>query len=208
MALKIDIYSDVVCPWCFLGKRRLDKAIRSLPDQPKIEVSYLPYELNPAAAVEGIDRKKYLENKYGSSIHAAYRRLTQMGKEAGIDYDFESPQKIPNTFNAHRVIWLAEKEGVQDKVVEAFFTAYFSQVKDLGDKKVLAEIAASAGLDRLKVEELLNGEKGTEEVRALEEKAYNLGITSVPFFVFDGKSAVSGAQSQEVFTKILTELTA
>ena len=208
MALKIEIYSDVICPWCFLGKRRLEESVQALGEKSEVEISYLPFELNPSTPLEGVDRKKYLEDKYGGSIHSAHHRLEQMGKEAGIHYDFESQQKIPNTFNAHRVIWLAEKEGVQAKVVEALFSAYFTEARDLGDKKVLADAAASAGLNRAKVEKLLEGETGTEEVRALEEKAYNLGITGVPFFVFNGKSAVSGAQSQETFNKILAELTA
>ena len=207
MKLKIEIYSDVICPWCFLGKRRLEMALELAGLRSEVDIHYRPFELNPSTPSAGLDRAEYLQSKYGSAIHSAHQRLAQMGEEAGIRYDFESPQKILNTFDAHRVIWLAEKEGVQEGVVESLFKAYFTGARDLGDKKVLAEIAESGGLDRTKVERLLNGGEGTEEVRAMEETAYNLGITGVPFFVFNGETAVSGAQSIGVFSKILSELT-
>jgi predicted DsbA family dithiol-disulfide isomerase len=205
MAIKIDIYSDVVCPWCYLGKRRLEQVIAASPPKPDLEINYLPYELNPATPARGVNRKEYLQNKYGNSIDGAHERLVQMGEEAGIDYRFDDIEKIPNTFNAHRIIWLAGKEGNQAEVVDALFKAYFSQGKDLGDNNTLSRIAETAGLDASKVEKLLAGSQGTEEVREMEEKAYNLGITGVPFFVFNGQFAVSGAQSKETFVSALKQ---
>lgn len=206
MAIKIDIYSNVICPWCFLGERRLEQVIKESPKPLDVEIRYLPYELNPATPAEGVDRKKYLKEKYGNSIDGAHQRLDEMGKELDIDFKFGNIELIPNTFNAHRVIWLAGKEGDQVKVMDALHEAYFTHGKDITDKNILAEIASSAGLDANKVKELLDSDQGSEEVRDLEEKAYNLGITGVPFFVFDGELAVSGAQSKETFRSVLSQL--
>jgi predicted DsbA family dithiol-disulfide isomerase len=206
MALKIDVYSDVICPWCYVGKRNLERAIGLLDKPVKVQVRFLPYELNPSTPPEGVDRKKYLESKYGDAIHHANRRLESMGKEVGIDFNFEKAEKIPNTFNAHRLIWLAGNEGRQSEVVEALQRAYFIEGKDIGDKKTLAEIGVAAGLKAEKVEKLLKGGEGTEEVREQEEKAYNLGISGVPHFVIDGKAEISGAQPVEAFTSILSQL--
>lgn len=208
MALKIDIYSDVVCPWCYLGKRRLEQAVQSLSKSTDLQIQYLPYELNPATPEKGVDRRKYLREKYGGSIDGAHERLTQMGREIGLDYRFDDIKTIPNTFNAHRVIWLAGQEGHQAEVVDALFKAYFTEGKDVGDKKNLVWIAGSAGLDASKVEKLLAGDQGTNEVRTIEEKAYNLGITGVPFFVFNERFAVSGAQSKETFVSAIKQAVA
>jgi len=205
MPLKIEIYSDVICPWCYLGKRHLELALRSIEPPPEVEIQYLPFELNPAMPEEGLDRKRYLESKYGFAIEGAHRRLESWGKEAGITYRFEDAQKIPNTFNAHRVIWLAGKEGVQPQVVEALFKGYFTDLKELGNQSALAEIADSAGLSRSKVEGFLKGQQGVEEVRALEEKAYNLGLSGVPHFIFEGAGEISGAHPVETFVSILAQ---
>jgi len=205
MPLKIEIYSDVVCPWCFLGKHRLEKALQSMKAPPDVEVHYRPYELNPAMPDKGVDRKKYLESKYGPGIRGAHERLAAWGKEVGITYDFEKDQKIINSFNAHRLVWLAGKSGLEKEMVEALFKAYFSDARDLSDKKTLAEIAVGVGLDGAKVESLLNSGEGTEEVRALEEKAYNLGITGVPHFVFNGEAELSGAHPVETFAAVLNQ---
>ncbi len=203
--LKIDVYSDVICPWCYLGKKRLEKALGSAGKNAQAEVRFLPYELNPATPEEGLDHKAHLAAKFGGvhALDAAHARLTALGKEVGIDYRFDDIRRTPNTFNAHRVLWMAEKEGKGNAAHNAFFKAYFTDGRDLGDKKVLAEVAVSTGLDKAAVESLLAGKGGEEEVRAAEEKAYDLGINGVPFFIFNGKFAVSGAQSVETFVKAL-----
>jgi len=205
--LKIDVYSDVICPWCYLGKKRLEAALTSLGENVQPEVRFLPYELNPSTPEEGLDHKAHLAAKFGGvhALDAAHARLAALGKEAGIDYQFDSIRKTPNTFNAHRVLWLAEKEGKGNEAHNAFFKAYFTDGKDLGDKKVLADLAVSIGLDKPEVEKLLAGHEGEEEVRAAEEKAYDLGVSGVPFFVFNDKFAVSGAQSVETFGKALVK---
>ncbi|HVZ81095.1 MAG TPA: DsbA family oxidoreductase [bacterium] len=205
MTMKIDVYSDVICPWCYLGKKRLEAALEQWDG--KADVRFLPYELNPGTPAEGLDHKAHLEAKFGGRhvLDAAHARLTALGKEVGIDYRFDDIQRTPNTFNAHRVLWLADQEGKGNAAHNAFFKAYFTDGKDLGDKKVLIEAATSAGLDKTKVEKLLAGNGFEEEVRAAEEKAYDLGIQGVPFFVFNDKLAVSGAQSLEVFKKAVEQ---
>jgi len=205
MALKIEVYSDVICPWCFLGKRRLEKALEYMDKPADVQVSYLPFELNPFTPTEGADRKAYLDARYGFFTQESNKHLEDLGIEAGILFDFERIKRIPNTFNAHRVIWLAGHEGVQGEVVEAFHAAYFLEGKDLGNEKVLIETAVDAGLDREKVEKLLKGAEGIWEVRELEKKAYNMGISGVPYFIIGDKANISGAQPIETFASIISK---
>jgi predicted DsbA family dithiol-disulfide isomerase len=206
MTLKIDIFSDVICPWCYLGESRLKKALESLPKTTKVEVNYLPYELNPATAEAGVDRKKYLEAKYGSRIKEADQRLKSLGQAMGIEYNFEKAERIPNTLKAHRLIWLASQKGLQEKAVTGLFKAYFTDGIDIGDDHELASVASEWGMDHAEVIQFLKSGKGMEEVRALEEKAYNLEITGVPFFIFNEKAAVSGAQEVETFKEIIKKM--
>jgi len=203
MTLKIDVYSDVICPWCYLGKKRLEAALAQWGG--KAEVRFLPYELNPGTPIEGLDHKAHLEAKFGGRhvLDQAHARLTALGKEVGIDYHFDDIERTPNTFKAHRVLWLAEQEGKGNEAHNAFFKAYFTDGKDLGDDKVLIETAVSVGLDKAKVEKLLAGKELEEEVREAEERAYDLGVQGVPFFVFNDKLAVSGAQGVETFVKAI-----
>lgn len=206
MILKIDIYSDVICPWCYLGESRLKKALESLPKTTKVEVNYLPYELNPATAEAGVDRKKYLEAKYGSRIKEADQRLKSLGQAMGIEYNFEKAERIPNTFKAHRLIWFAAQKGLQEKAVTGLFKAYFTDGIDIGDDHELASVASEWGIDQAEVFRFLKSGTGMEEVRALEERAYNLEITGVPFFIFNEKAAVSGAQEVETFVDVLRQM--
>jgi predicted DsbA family dithiol-disulfide isomerase len=207
MSLKIEVYSDVICPWCYLGESRLKQAIASHPKGSEVEIHYLPYELNPATPAEGHDRKEYLQAKYGDRIKQADEKLKTFGKEAGIEYNFDKANRIPNTLKAHRLIWFADQKGVQAKAVNGLFKAYFTDGVDIGDTASLAKLAAEWGLDSGEVAKFLDSEKGQEEVRGLEETGYNLGVTGVPFFVFDGKAAVSGAQDVNTFTEIITDMT-
>jgi predicted DsbA family dithiol-disulfide isomerase len=206
MTLKIDIYSDVICPWCYLGESRLKKALESLPKTTKVDINYLPYELNPATAEAGVDRKKYLEAKYGSRIKESDQRLKTLGQAMGIEYNFEKAERIPNTLKAHRLIWLAGQKGLQEKAVTGLFKAYFTDGIDIGDDHELASVASEWGMDHAEVLQFLKSGKGMEEVRALEEKAYNLEITGVPFFIFNEKAAVSGAQEVETFIDVLRQM--
>lgn len=204
--LEIEVYSDVICPWCYLGKHRLEQALASFEKPPEVEIHYLPYELNPATPPEGHDRKEYLKARYGSALRSADERLRTLGQEVGIDFHFDKAGRIPNTFLAHRLVWLAGKEGLEERMVEALHRAYFTEGRDVGNADVLAQVAGENGMDIPKVRKFLSSNDGSEEVRALEEKAYNLGIGGVPFFVFNGKTAIEGAQPLSVFTDAIREL--
>lgn len=201
--LTIDVYSDVICPWCYLGKKRLESALADWGGP--VLVRFLPYELNPATPEAGINHHDYLASKMGSekALEAAHARLTDLGKEVGLDYRFDLIEKIPNTFQAHRVLWLAEKEGKGRELHDAFFKGYFTEGKDLTRLETLVELAVSVGLDKNKVETFLKSTEGEKEVRKSEEKAYDLGVTGVPFFVFNNKFALSGAQPVSAFKQAL-----
>ena len=195
--LTIDVISDVICPWCFIGKRRLEKALGGRP----ATVRWHPFQLNPDMPREGIDRKEYRIRKFGSWERSLEldAQVAAAGRGEGIAFDFDRMARTPNTLDAHRIIWLAGERGVQDAVVEALFLAYFTDGRDLSDRATLAEVAAGAGLDRDEVVELLEGDKGLDVVRAGEEQARRIGVSGVPFFVVNGKVALSGAQPPEMF---------
>jgi len=195
--LTIDVISDVICPWCFIGKRRLEKALAGRP----ATVRWHPFQLNPDMPREGIERRSYRIKKFGSweRSQGLDAQMTAAGQGEGIAFNFDKMARTPNTLDAHRVIWLAGERGVQDAVVEALFFAYFTDGRDLSDRATLAEIAAEAGLDRAEVDELLAGDMGLDVVRAGEEQARRLGVSGVPFFVVNGRIALSGAQPPELF---------
>src|SRR3954464_8314826 len=197
LMLTIDVISDVICPWCFIGKRRLEKALdgRSAP------VRWHPFQLNPDMPREGIERKAYRIRKFGSWERSQEldAQVAAAGRGEGIAFNFDRMARTPNTFDAHRVIWLAGERGVQDAVVEALFLAYFTDGRNLSDRATLAEVASGAGLDRAEVGELLKGDKGLDTVRAGEEQARRLGVSGVPFFIVNGRVAPSGAQPLGLF---------
>ena len=197
MQLKIEIVSDVICPWCFIGKRRFEKALQLLQPGIETEVHWRPFELNPDLPAGGMDRKLYRTRKFGSweRSQALDAQLAEAGAGEGIHFAFDRMERTPNTFDAHRVIWLADRQGVQDAVVEALFRAYFLDARDIGDREVLAQVAGAAGLD---VAEFLESGQGQQEVRADESWARQQGIQGVPFFLIDGGAeTISGAQRPE-----------
>jgi predicted DsbA family dithiol-disulfide isomerase len=195
--LTIDVISDVICPWCFIGKRRLEKALNGRP----AAVRWHSFRLNPDMPREGIDRKSYRIGKFGSWERSQEldARVAAAGEDEGIAFRFDKMARTPNTLDAHRIIGLAGERGVQDAVVEALFVAYFTDGHDLSDRATLAGIAAEAGLDRAEVGGLLAGDGGLDIVRASEEQARRLGVSGVPFFVVNGRVAMSGAQPPERF---------
>lgn len=206
--VKIDIVSDVVCPWCYLGKARLEAALAQMPDV-KAEISWRPYQLDPTIPRTGVDRKKYMEAKFGTGprLGEVHRQLESFGQEVGIAYDFDAIDVAPNTMNAHRLIrWAAQAgPGIQGKVVDALFKAYFTDGKDIGEAKVLLDIAAACGMDRAIVAELLPTD--AEEVGVIGEiaTAKKLGITGVPCFIINQKYAVSGAQTPDILTGVIED---
>lgn len=196
----IDVVSDVVCPWCFLGKRRLDAA---LAQTGAAEVRWRPFQLDPTIPADGLDRKAYMRAKFGDGprLGEVHQRLAALGREVGVAFDFEAIRRAPNTLDAHRLIRFASEAGRADAVVEGLFSAYFEQGRDIGDRAVLAEIAAQAGLGD--VEARLASDEGAEEVRQDIEEAQRGGVQGVPFFIFASKYAVSGAQPAEVLAQAI-----
>ena len=200
--LVIDVVSDVVCPWCFLGKRRLDAALAQAPEA---QVRWRPFQLDSSIPAEGLDRKAYMRAKFGDGprLGEAHRRLEALGKEAGIAFDFEAIRRAPNTLDAHRLIRFAAEQGRAEAVVEALFSAYFEQGRDIGDRAVLAEIGRDAGLGDMAAR--LATDEGAEEVRDEIEQAQRGGVQGVPFFIFANRYAVSGAQTAEVLAQAMQQ---
>jgi len=198
--VQIEVVSDAICPWCYVAKRNLDAAVAELRKNFSVDVKWLPFELNADMPKGGLDRKKYRSAKFGSWEHSQRldAQVARAGKAVGLDFHHERMERTPNTFDAHRLIWLAEKEGVQDAVVEGLFAGYFTNGRDVGDHDVLAQIAAGAGLDRDKVKAFLDSDDGSEEVRLLAATAYAGGFTGVPTILVNGDALFSGARSTEI----------
>jgi len=198
--MQIDIVSDVICPWCFVGKRRLERALALRPEL-AARLSWRAFQLNPEMPSDGISRELYLSAKYGGSRGTGqiFAAVCAAGRGEGIDFAFERIRRIPNTLRAHRLIRLATLESCGGDVVERLFQAYFLAGLDIGDIDGLAAIAAQAGLDEAEIRQYLAGEAGTNEVRAEEHRARRLGIHAVPYFVLDRGYAISGAQEPEMF---------
>jgi predicted DsbA family dithiol-disulfide isomerase len=202
--LVIEIASDVICPWCYIGKRRLEKALALLDGEVKPEIRWLPFQLNPDMPKAGIPRADYRKAKFGSVERARGldARVAAEGQGEGISFAFERMERTPNTVAAHQLIDLAQKQGRGTPVVDALFRAYFEEARDIGDAAVLAEIAASAGVSGWPQQS--NG----EQVAALEEDVRNLGISAVPTFIIDRKLGVSGAHPPEALAQAIREAAA
>lgn len=201
--MQIDIISDVVCPWCLVGKRHLEAALAQRPDL-DVTIRWKPFQLNPDMPKEGMDRKTAIARKFGSAENAGkiYQRVSEAGKKAGVDFNFDAIPKTPNTVDAHRLIHWAGEAGVQDAVVEILFRKFFIDALDVGERDVLADAAAEAGMARDDVLARLNSDLDLEQMRADEQHARALGVSGVPFFVFQNKYALSGAQPPEVFLEV------
>jgi predicted DsbA family dithiol-disulfide isomerase len=200
----IQVVSDVVCPWCFIGKRRLEKALRLL-ERKAVQIRWTAFQLNPATPKAGLDRKEYRIRKFGSAEFARQleSRVVEAGREEGIDFQFEKITRIPNTFDAHRLIWLAGREGVQDAVVEGLFRAYFIDAEDVGDTAILARTGAEAGIESAVVERLFGSALGVEEVAKEEEQARRSGVSGVPTFFVNDVPITSGAHQPELLAHVL-----
>lgn len=205
--LRIDVVSDVVCPWCFIGHRRLAKAL-DLVSGVAVAVRWRPYQLDPALPPEGADRRGYMERKFGSAerVAAIHERLRDAGAAEGIDFRFEAIARSPNTLDAHRLIRWAGIEGVEDAVVERLFALYFTEGADIGDPAVLAAAAADAGMDAAVVRRLLATDADRAETAADAESARAMGVTGVPCFVLGGRYAVEGAQEAAVLANAIVEV--
>jgi predicted DsbA family dithiol-disulfide isomerase len=210
MVLQIDVISDVICPWCYIGKRRLEKAIAALDRQQEVRVRWLPFQLNPSMPKEGISRRDYRIKKFGSWERSLEldAKVVAVGKEEGIHFAFNRIEWTPNTVNAHRLIWLADEQGVQDAVVEALFRAYFTDGRDIGNRPTLIDVVAEAGLDRHQAEAVLNSDDGQEAIKEAGEQARRLRVEGVPFFLIDGMITLSGAQPPDAFLSAFSQVVA
>lgn len=200
--ITIDVVSDAVCPWCYLGQKRLDQALAAAPEI-EASVRWRPYQLDPAIPAEGLDRKAYMEAKFGDTgrLEAAHERLIALGLEAGIAFAFDRIEVAPNTLDAHRLIRWAAGSGdadAQGKVVRRLFEAYFEDGRDIGRPEILVGIAGDAGMDAALVETLLATDADRDAVRGEIETARRMGVTGVPCFLLDGRYAVVGAQDTAV----------
>jgi predicted DsbA family dithiol-disulfide isomerase len=199
MTISVDIISDVICPWCYIGKRRLEKAIAAFDRQ--VEVRWLPFQLNPSMPKEGILRKEYRIKKFGSWERSQEldAQVAAAGNAEGIHFAFNRMERTPNTVDSHRLIWLAGGQGVQDAVVEALFLAYFINGRDISNRQTLIDVVAKAGLDRHRVEAVLKSDEGLEAIKEVEAPSRQHRVDGVPFFIINGAITLGGAQPPEAF---------
>ena len=206
--ITIDVVSDVVCPWCFLGRKRLEAALAMVPDV-EAEVRWRPFQLDPTLPPQGKDRRTYMREKFGTGgkIDDIHKQLTQLGEENGIVFDFDAIARAPNTLDAHRVIhWAAQAApDTQDRMVGMLFSLYFEQGQDIGDHEVLVDAAASVGMDAAVVARLLQSEADRATIREEIDTASRIGVRGVPCFIIDQKYAVMGAQTADVLADAIRQ---
>jgi predicted DsbA family dithiol-disulfide isomerase len=199
MNLAVDVMSDVICPWCYIGKRRLDKAIAE--SQQEIRVRWLPFQLNPTMPKERISRKSYRSHKFGrwqQSLELDVK-MAAVGETEGIQFAFDRIEWTPNTVEAHRLVWLADQQGCQDAIVEALFRAYFTEGRDIINRQMLIDVVAEAGLERQLAETMLNSGDGMDAIKEAEELSRRHQVSGVPFFIINNEITLSGAQQPDVF---------
>ncbi len=205
--LKVEIYSDIACPWCYVGERRFARALAALPEADGVEVVFRPYQLDPSLPETPAPLRESLRAKFGAQLDAVLRQTAATDAAEGIDLRFDEAQAV-NTLTAHRLLRLAEREGrtgAQLALAEKLFEAHFTNGANVGDPDLLADLAASVGLDRERARAYLASDEGAAEVRDEIARAQRLGIRAVPTFVFDGRYAVQGAQPTATFLQVLEE---
>jgi len=201
--VRIEIYSDIICPWCLIGKRRLERALKEQP-QENLEISWRAFQMTPSMPAEGIDRQRYLEMKFGGSERVAtvYDPIMQTGLREGIDFAFDKIERTPNTLNSHRLLRFAERRDCGEAMLDALFSAYFFEGENIGDPDTLIALAEKAGLERDAVSAYLAGDEDRTEVTAEDARARKIGIQGVPTYIFDGKYVLSGAHPPEVLFRL------
>ena len=207
-AIKLDIMSDPICPWCYIGKAHLDRALQDHPDHP-FAIEWHPFQLNPDMPREGMDRRSYLERKFGGKEGAvrAYAPVVEHAEKAGLNINFEAMQRTPNTLDAHRLIHWAGIEGRQTAAVSALLKAYFVDARDIGDAEVLADIADSIEMDAAVVTRLLKSDVDAQDIRDRDAHSRKMGVNSVPTFIVANTHAVPGAQPPELWAQVIADLT-
>jgi len=207
--IKLDILSDPICPWCLIGKTRLEKAMEAEGDHPFV-IEWHPFQLNPDMPKEGMDRREYLETKFGGKENAVrvYGEIAKHAEEEGLDIDFGAIKRTPNTVDAHRLIHWAGIESKQNAIVNALFKAYFKEGRDIGNAEVLADLADSAGMDAAVVAKLLDSDSDVENIQQRDEHSRQMGVNSVPTFIVANQHAVPGAQPVTLWRQVMGELKA
>jgi predicted DsbA family dithiol-disulfide isomerase len=208
-SLTVDVISDVVCPWCFIGKRRLEKALALVPEI-AVDVHWRPYQLAPELPADGVPRRDYMIGKFGSAERIAqiHERLTGIGAEEGIAFAFDRIEIAPNTMNAHRLVLWARAGGQQDAVVESLFRAFFVEGRNLADNAVLMAIGEAHGLDPALLAELYASEADIERTQREIGSAQRIGVTGVPFFIVGGKYGIAGAEAPETIAGAIRQAAA
>lgn len=203
--IKLDIISDPICPWCYIGKAQLDRALG--PDHP-FEIEWHPFQLNPDMPREGMDRRTYLETKFGGKDRAVevYSRIAEAAEAAGLSIDFGAIERTPNTLDAHRLIHWAGLEGRQTAVVSSLFKAYFTQGQDIGNRAILLDIAVTAGMDRAMLERLLDSDADLEDIRERDAHARARGVTGVPTHVVGNQHVLPGAQPTDLWARVIDDI--
>ncbi|WP_101066453.1 DsbA family oxidoreductase [Roseovarius salinarum] len=207
--VKLDIISDPICPWCYIGKTLLDRALESRPHHP-FTVEWHPFQLNPDMPKDGMDRRTYLEAKFGGQDGAveAYKPVLERAEAAGLDIDFGAITRTPNTIDAHRMIHWAGIEGRQTPMAMALFRAYFDEARDIGDAEVLADIADGLEMDAALIRRLLASDADVDDIRARDTQCREMGVTGVPTFIVARQHAVPGCQPTDLWLKVIDELVA
>jgi predicted DsbA family dithiol-disulfide isomerase len=205
--IRLEILSDPICPWCYIGKAGLDAALESRAEHP-FAISWHPFMLNPTMPPEGMDRRDYLQAKFGppERVVRAYLPVQEAAERLSLPMDLGAIRRTPSTLDAHRLIHWAGLEGVQTRVVSALFRAYFAEGRDIGDRAVLADLAAGAGMDRAQVARLLDSDADAEDVRQADATARAHGVQGVPTFVIGGEYVVTGAQDSAFWLRVIDEL--
>lgn len=207
--VKLDILSDPVCPWCYIGKTHLDRALAAAPLHP-FTIEWHPFQLNPDMPRAGMDRREYLETKFGGKANAVrvYANITAAAEAAGLNIDIGAIKRTPNTVDAHRLIHWAGIENKQGAMVDALFAAYFTEGRDIGDAEVLADLSDQIGMDASVVARLLASDTDIAEIQSRDEHSRRMGVNSVPTFIVAGRHAVPGAQPPELWAKVIEDITA
>lgn len=207
--IRLDIFSDPVCPWCLIGKANLDRALAAHPNHPFV-IEWHPFQLNPDMPADGVDKRSYLAARFGgeAKLDEIHNRLRDMAQKAGVAMDPDKAERLPNTLNAHRMIHWAGLEGKQAAMVSALFRAYWRDGRDIGDVEELCDIAEEVGLDPLAMARLLATDADASDLLARDQDARKKGVTAVPTFLIAQQYVISGAQPPEVWAQVIEELVA
>ena len=206
--LKIDIVSDVVCPWCVIGFKNLQKAMIELQKEIEFEINWKPYELHPEIPENGYDKKLYMQQKFGDQAgsFSFYKQIEELGKELGFEFNFSKSERIPNTFRAHRLLWKAREFDLQSELSEALFEAYFTEGKDIGSIDILSEIASNLGMNKEKTTKFLESKEGGQETADEEMNFIEKSIGAVPTYFINNKYIIQGGQEPSTFVSFLSKI--